>query len=480
MPESFYITTTLPYTNSEPHIGFAAEIIKADVVARLESLLGKEVVFNTGTDEHGLKIYQKAEEAGLNPRAYCDPYAEKFRALKGLLNVSFTNFIRTSDEYHIVAAQEFWRLCEKNGDIYKKTYQVKYCVGCEMEKTDSDLVEGRCPLHPNNDLELIDEENYFFRFSKYQEILLKLYEDQPNFVIPNNRLTEIRNFVAGGLQDFSISRLKSKMPNGVPVPGDEAQVMYVWFDALVNYISTLGWPDNQENFKKFWPAVQVCGKDNLRQQTAMWQAMLASAGLPFSKQVLVFGFLTANGQKISKSTGNTIDPFEMVGKYGCDPLRYYLLTEIPMFEDGDFSEERLKQKYNADLANGLGNLVSRVANLLEKNEIKTSFDKEKINNLVFEQDGLLASYRQGNYHFGALLQKIWQMIADNNEKLSAAAPWKMTDQQEVAKILKPIAESILFIAHYLQPFLPETAEKIITQFSVEQIKKGESLFPRLV
>ncbi len=476
MSKNFYITTTLPYTNSDPHVGFAAEIIKADVIARIERSLGKEVIFNTGTDEHGLKIFQKADAAGLDPRTFCDPYAAKFHSLKELLNLSFTNFIRTSDEHHIKAAQEFWRRCEANGDIYKKTYQVKYCVGCEMEKTDSELVDDHCPLHPNQNLELINEENYFFRFSKYQDALLKLYQDRPDFVVPSNRLNEIRNFVAGGLQDFSISRLANKMPNGVPVPGDEAQVMYVWFDALANYVSTLGWPEDKNNFQNFWPGVQVCGKDNLRQQSAMWQAMLTSAGLPFSEQVLVFGFLTANGQKISKSSGNTVDPFELVEKFGTDAVRYYLLTEIPMFEDGDFSEERLAQKYNADLANGLGNLVARVSNMLEKNNIATNLDSKKA---AEKARKFLADYRADHYRFGASLQKIWQMIAIDNEKLSAATPWKLSDQKEVADILQPIAEDILFIAYLLQPFLPTSAEKIITQFQMPQIVKGEALFPRL-
>ncbi|MCX6795637.1 MAG: methionine--tRNA ligase [Candidatus Falkowbacteria bacterium] len=476
MSKNFYITTTLPYTNSDPHIGFAAEIIKADVIARVERLLGNVVVFNTGTDEHGLKIYQKAQEAGMEPRAYCDSYAEKFHSLREALNVSFTNFIRTSDDHHVMAAQEFWRLCEKNGDIYKKNYQVKYCVGCEMEKTESELVNNRCPLHPAKDLEVIDEENYFFRFSKYQEALLKLYEERPDFVVPSNRLTEIKNFVAGGLQDFSVSRLASKMPNGVPVPGDESQVMYVWFDALANYISTLGWPEDQKQFQDFWPAVQVCGKDNLRQQSAMWQAMLASAGLPFSKQVLVFGFLSLNGQKISKSTGNTVDPFITAEKFGIDAVRYYLLTEIQMFEDGDFSEERLVQKYNADLANGLGNLVARVSNLLEKNNISTKLDRHQAEMAAKD---FFVDYSKDAYRFGVNLQAIWQLIAANNEKLSASAPWKMSDKKEIENILRPIAESILHIACLLAPFLPDSAEKIIKQFSAEQVTKGESLFPRL-
>ncbi|MEI6835844.1 MAG: methionine--tRNA ligase [Candidatus Falkowbacteria bacterium] len=470
----FYITTTLPYTNSNPHIGFATELIKADVIARLHALQGEEVFFNTGTDEHGLKIYQKAQEASLSVRDYCEPYADKFKSLKELLNLSFTNFIRTTDENHVASAQEFWKRCEANGDIYKKNYQIKYCVGCELEKTEQDLVNGHCQFHPNQELEIIDEENYFFRFSKYGEKLLKFYDANPDFVIPEHRFKEIRNFVAGGLQDFSISRLKSKMPNGVPVPGDDTQVVYVWFDALVNYISTLGWPETEGDYKKFWPGMQVCGKDNLRQQTAMWQAMLMSAGLPNSKQVLIFGFLTVNGQKISKSSGNTVDPVEFANKYGVDTLRYYLLSDILPFEDGDFSEERLRLKFNADLANGLGNLASRVATLLEKNEIETNL---KVGGAIWSGDfeKLINAYK-----FNEALLCLWDQIRNCNEKISAAAPWKMTDREAIKTVLTPIAQDILNVAKYLQIFMPETASKLINQFSEPQIKKSESLFPRLV
>ena len=470
---NFYITTTLPYTNSDPHIGFATELIKADVIARWHRLQGEEVFFNTGTDEHGLKIYQKAQEAGLTPREYCDPYADKFKGLKELLNLTFTNFIRTTDDNHVAAAQEFWKKCDANGDIYKKNYQVKYCVGCELEKTESDLVNGHCPLHLNQELEIIEEENYFFRFSKYTESLLKFYDANPSFVIPEHRFKEIRNFVEGGLQDFSISRLKAKMPNGVPVPGDDTQVIYVWFDALVNYISTLGWPEVDGNFKTFWPGMQVCGKDNLRQQTAMWQAMLMSAGLPNSKQVLIFGFLTANGQKISKSAGNGIDPYEFGNKYGADALRYYLLSDILPFEDGDFSEDRLRLKYNSDLANGLGNLAARVATLLEKNEIVT--------NLINTEATWTSDFIKiiNTYKFNEALGVLWNQIRICNEKMSAAAPWKMEDKQEISAILTPIAQNILNIAYFLQIFMPEISAKLMAQFSEVQIKKGESLFPRL-
>ena len=340
MNKKFYITTTLPYVNAEPHIGFAFEIIQADAIARYHELLGDEVVFNFGTDEHGQKIYQKALEEGKDPQKYCDEYAAKFDALKKALNLNYTNFIRTTNSAHIKAAQEFWKLCVKNDDIYKKFYKIKYCVGCELEKTESELVDGKCPLHSNRDLEIIEEENYFFKFSKYQKPLLDFYKKNPDFVIPESKFNEIKTFVKSGLQDFSISRLKSKMPWGIDIPDDPEQIMYVWFDALINYISTLGWPEDEKKFKDFWPGVQVAGKDNLRQQSAIWQAMLLSAKLSSSKQIFIHGFLTVNGQKISKSLGNVINPIELVKKYGTDPVRYFLLAKVHPFEDSDFTIEK--------------------------------------------------------------------------------------------------------------------------------------------
>jgi len=477
--KNFYITTTLPYINSEPHIGFAAEIIKADVIARYERQRGSKVFFNTGTDEHGLKIYQKALAAGMDIQAFCDLYSAKFRPLKEKLNLSYDKFIRTTDLSHKAAAKEFWRRCAAAGDIYKKSYRVRYCVGCELEKTDSELVNGRCPLHPEQELEIIEEENYFFRFSKYQDRLLRLYDEHPDFVLPVGRLNEIKTFVASGLQDFSISRLKAKMPHGVAVPGDDQQVMYVWFDALVNYISTLGWPDDYKNFEKYWPAVQVCGKDNLRPQAAMWQAMLMSAGLPNSRQVLVFGFLTVNGQKISKSLGNTVDPYELADKYGADAVRYYLLAEIPPFSDGDYSEEKFRERYNADLANGLGNLAARVANLLEKNEIKTA-GKINLQDAGIKAAAAAFAAKMAGYLFNEALQVIWEKVRESDEILTKAAPWKMEDKAAQEKVLLPLAQTILNLAYLLEPFLPAAAQKLQAQFGAAQVKKGDSLFPRVL
>ena len=333
---NFYITTTLPYINAEPHIGHAGEFVQADVLARFHRELGDEVFFNTGTDEHGLKIYQKAEELVINIQEYCDKLAKTFMDMKETLNLSFDSFVRTTDEHHIKAAQEFWKKCEASGDIYKKMYKVKYCVGCELEKTDSELVDEKCPLHPNQDIECIEEENYFFRFSKYQKPLLDLYEKNPDFVKPAKRFNEIKAFVERGLEDFSISRVKEKMPWGIEVPGDSDHVMYVWFDALVNYVSAIGWPDDTNKFEKWWPAIQICGKDNLRQQSAMWQSMLMSAGMENSKQIFIRGFITTNGEKMSKSLGNFIGAKEMVEKFGVDGTRYLLLSI-------DFSEKTLMQ-----------------------------------------------------------------------------------------------------------------------------------------
>src|SRR3989339_1825365 len=257
MTKKFYITTTAPYVNADPHIGFALEIIQADVIARFKRLQEYDVAFGFGTDEHGLKIYQKALEQKKDPLKYCDEYAKKFDDLKKMLNLSVTHFIRTTDPAHIQAAKEFWIRCFKNGDIYKKNYRTKYCVGCELEKTDSELENGFCPLHPNQKIEVYDEENYFFRFSKYEKKLLDLYEKNQNFVVPKYRLTEIKTFVEKGLEDFSVSRLKKKMPWGIDVPDDPDHVMYVWFDALIFYISNLGWPKDERNFSNFWPVVQV-------------------------------------------------------------------------------------------------------------------------------------------------------------------------------------------------------------------------------
>jgi methionyl-tRNA synthetase len=486
MSDKFYITTTLPYVNAEPHIGFASEIVMADVRARYERLFGKDVVFNTGTDEHGIKIWQKAQDEKTDTQEYTDKYAAKFNDLKDILNLSYTNFIRTTDENHKKAAQEMWKRVSDNGYIYKKQYKAKYCVGCELEKTDSELEDGFCPLHPGKELEIIEEENYFFKFSVFGEKLLALYENDPEFVVPKKRLNEIRSFVEGGLEDFSISRLKEKMPWGVEVPGDEAHVMYVWFDALTNYISTLGWPDNQENFENFWGtkeapnAIQIAGKDNLRQQSAMWQAMLLAADLPLSKQVFIGGFISVDGQKMSKSIGNVISPSEMIEKFGTDGTRYLLLSRGNFGEDSDISWERMIEKYNNDLANGLGNLVSRVVKLSEDLDLNESIREAIVEPAIVREqcktDVLGDSIEK--MEFSRALESIWSIVRESNKKIEDTKPWelKKTDQDEFESVMGGLVLDLFRISQLLIPFMPETAEKIKKAL---ETKEREILFERI-
>jgi len=455
--KKFYITTTLPYVNAPLHLGHSLELVYADIIARFKKQMGYDVIFNTGTDEHGLKIYRKAQEENKDPQQYVDEYAERFKNLLQFLNISNTHFIRTTDKHHILAAQKFWELCKKNGDIYKGFYKVKYCVGCELEKTDSELVDGRCPLHPNLELEIIEEENYFFKFSKYQQKLIDLYKNNPNFIVPEFRLKEIENFVNSGIADFSISRLKSKMPWGIDVPDDPNQVMYVWFDALINYISTLGWPNDLETFNDFWPGVQIAGKDNLRQQSAIWQAMLFSAGIAPSKQIIIHGFITAFGQKMSKTVGNVIYPQDILKKYNVDALRFWLASEIPPFEDGDFSWEKFNQVYNGRLVDGLGNFYSRVLGLAVKvNQINSnnSLDKEieekikKIKESVYE--------KLEKYLFNEAIGDIWELISFGDLYIERTKPWQDYDENKIFNLIAILDN----VATLIYPFMPATSQKI--------------------
>ena len=471
MSKNFYLTTTLPYVNADPHIGAAYEFVTADIVARHRRLVGDNVFFNTGVDEHGQKVYTKALEVKQDPQKYTDEYAERFRKLKDTLNLSYDNFIRTTDENHKKAAQEFWKQSLANGDIYKKLYKTKYCVSCELERTDSELVDGCCPEHPDKELEITEEENYFFKFSNYGDKLLKLYKEKPDLVIPDFRFNEIIKFVERGLEDFSISRLKSKMPWGVEVPDDDEHVMYVWFDALVNYISAIGWPDDLDKFKTWWPVTQFAGKDQVRQQAAMWQAMLMSVGLPPSEQIVIHGFITIDGAKMSKSVGNVINPEDIVKEYGVDALRYYLARHIHPFEDSDFGMEKFKEAYNANLANGIGNLTARIMKLAE-----THLDKpvELPDNTIPQEFKDLLD----NFEVSKVCDLVWEHIGGLDGYIQTEKPFNVIkeDKEKGIEIIKNTVIKLYTIGRMLNPILPETSEKI--KEAVKANKMPETLFER--
>jgi methionyl-tRNA synthetase len=479
----FYITTTLPYVNADPHIGHALEFVRADVIARHKRLKDFDVFFNTGTDEHGSKIFENAAKEGVEVQVYVDKFSEKFKELHKVLNISYDGFIRTTDEKHINAASEIWKRCDANGYIYKKNYQSKYCVGCELQKTDSELVDGKCPDHPTRDIEILDEENYFFAFSKLQDRLLEMYESNPTFVVPQTRFNEIKSFVSRGLEDFSISRLKSKMSWGVPVPGDEEHVMYVWFDALTSYISTLGWPEDQ-NFEKYWvqgdvrEVVQYCGKDNLRQQSAMWQAMLLAADLPNSTQIVIDGFIMSGGQKMSKSTGNVINPLEIIEEYCTvtdypeDVLRFVLLHDVSSFEDGDITKDTILTSYVSHLQNGIGNLTNRIMKMATTHGVVSLETSRKDSSDIFKV--------LGTYDIRRAMEMCMEEVRNLDKFIQDTEPFKVikVNEEKGLLLIGDCLADLYRIAHNLSIFLPNTSAKILE--CIEEHKMPEKpLFGRI-
>jgi methionyl-tRNA synthetase len=477
MKEARYITTTLPYVNDDPHIGHALEFIQADTLARYWRLMGHEVFFNTGTDEHGQKIATKAKEAGQDVQAYVDHFAERFETLnKEVFGLSHDAFIRTTDPHHMSAAQEMWRRSAAAGDIYKKTYKGLYCVGCEMFYKESELDEHKCCLIHKKPVEEIEEENYFFALSKYQAYLEE-YLSRPGVIIPEWRREEALTFVKGGLEDFSISRQKARMSWGIPVPDDDDQVMYVWFDALTNYISTLGWPEDKNGtFAKFWEngtTLQLAGKDQVRFQSIMWQAMLKSAGVKATDSVFYHGFINSGGHKMSKSLGNVISPFDVVAKYGIEATRYLLLRHVHPVDDSDITWEKMDEWYTANLANGLGNLVARIMKMAEDN-LDAPIEPPPVSEFPKEYTDAL-----DRYDFQGAADFIWKRVGALDERITIEQPFKVVKENpENAKAtIRELATELYVIGRLLYPFMPQTNEAI--KAAVLANKKPDTLFARL-
>lgn len=474
---NYYITTSIPYVNGEPHIGHGMELLQADVLARAARQQGKPVLFSTGSDEHGGKIEEKAAEQGISPQEFADKMSGEFRGLGKLANISNDRFIRTTDKGHEQRAAIIWKNLEK--DIYKGSYTGWYCTGDEAFFTEAVVKEnnGICPNH-NRPYEKIEEENYFFKLSSYAPQIEKAISDGSFEILPATRKHEILSVIKEGLSDISISRPKDKIGWGIPVPGDDKQVMYVWFEALMNYITVLGYPEHGD-FKEYWPAnVQVIGKDIIRFHAAIWPGMLLALGLPLPKQLFVHGFITVEGKKMSKSLGNVTHPKEIIDKYGVDAYRYYFLRHVPAYEDGDFSWDRLHQAYNNELANELGNAVQRTAAMIMR-----------------YQNGLIgpipeAGHDTGEYEvalracrFDRALDEVWEQVRGLNQYIDEAKPWEISktgDTDHLREVLAYQVSCLIEIADLLQPFLPETALKIKQVFDDGVVRPIEgTLFPRI-
>lgn len=469
----YYITTAIPYPNGKPHIGFGFEVVIADTLARYHRIIGDEVHFLCGTDEHGLKVYLSAQKEGVDFQLYVDRNSAEFAKLKQILNISYDDFIKTTDQQkHWPGAIKLWNECLKNGKIYKKNYSGLYCVGCEEFKNEKDLKEGVCPEH-KTEPERIEEENYFFKLADFTDEIVEKIETGKFLILPESKKNEILSLFKKGAEDFSISRPKTRISWGIPVPNDNSQTIYVWFDALINYISAIGYGRDNQEFQRWWPAdLQVIGKGISRFHAIFWPAMLSAANLPWPKGLLVHSYVNIEGEKISKSLGNIISPQDILEKYGKDikdPIRYYLLRYISVAEDGNFSYEEFERVYNSDLANGLGNLVARIAKLCERSNFKADGIQEKFDP---EVEKLLTEYK-----FNEALAKIWKTVSLADKTINEKKPWGLKGN-ELKDVLIDLVSRIQNIAFNLKPFLPETSEKILTQFQGE-IKSQPPLFPRI-
>lgn len=479
MKKKFYVTTAIDYPSANPHIGHAYQKVVADVLFRWHKLLGDDVWFLTGTDEHGKKIESAAKEKGKKPKEFVDELAKKFEEAWKFLNIFPSRFIRTTDKDHEKLVQEVIKKCDKNGDIYKGEYEGHYCTNCEAYITEKDLVDGECPFHPGKKIELLKEESYFFKLSKYQKFLLELYKKHPEFILPAERRNEVIARVKEGLNDLSISRTSFKW--GIPFPLDKKHITYVWFDALFNYLTGSG------KGHKYWPAdLHLLGKDNSWFHCVYWPAFLKSAGYDLPKTVFVHGFLKFNGQKISKSLGNSISPKVLSEKYGADTIRYFLCRQFPFAsgDDGDFNEKALVDRHNNELANKLGNLVSRVAGLIGGKEVKKANVDIHVLNVIKDISEFI-----GEFELDKALNSIFAFIDTLNQFIQDKKLWENKDEKDIYELVT----GIRLVTVLLWPFIPETSEKIAKQFGFKinleelkkplnpknKIKKAEMLFKKI-
>ncbi len=481
--KKFYLTTAIPYVNAAPHLGHALEFVQTDAIARYQKLLGKDVALVTGSDENSLKNVHAAEKEGIAPIQLCTRNAEVFKKMALEIGLSFTNFQRTSDkERHWPGVQTLWTLCNKVGDIYKKKYRGLYCVGCESFYEESELPDGVCPEHKTKP-EIVEEENYFFRLSKYQDKLEALIESDELKILPETRKNEVLSFIRSGLQDFSISRsVKRAKGWGVPIPNDPEQMMYVWFDALGTYITGIGYGIDEKQFQKYWPAdIHVIGKGILRFHAVYWPAILISAGLKLPKTIFVHGYITVEGHKMSKSIGNIVDPFVLIEKYGADSLRYCLLSEIPTFDDGDFSERILIEKNNSELVANVGNLVNRTILFITKN-FNSEVPGGKLNDA---DEAFIEEQKRQSEKITDLLNEnrlkesldaVMEFSRNANKYFQDNAPWKSIreDRERASTVLYVLTNQVKDIAIMIWPFMPNASEKIFKQFNLT-VKKWSDI-----
>ncbi|MBT3704444.1 methionine--tRNA ligase [Candidatus Peregrinibacteria bacterium] len=509
----FYITTAIPYVNAAPHIGFAMEAVQADALARYHMMKGDKTYYLTGVDEHGVKLYETAKEAGEDTQKFADKYAKKFEALKGVLDLTNEGFIRTTSDYHKKGAQKLWKVLADKGDIYKGSYEGLYCAGCEAYVSEKDLIDGKCPNH-DKPLKRLKEENYFFKLSKYSDQIKEAILKDELKILPESRKNEMLNIVSDGLHDVSFSRPKDILPWGIDVPGDDSQVMYVWGDALSNYITGIGYGEDEavdkggDLYNLFWPCdVHVIGKDILRFHAGIWIGMLMSADLPIPKAIYVHGFVTSEGKKMSKSTGNVVDPLEYVDKYGVDPLRYYLMREVPTGDDGDFSQGRFEDLYNSELANSYGNLVNRVCMMVDRyldGEIK---GKEKNDDLREVIEKFWEKYEDGmnNFNIKVSCEAVLKLLDYGNKYVEDQKPWELAkvDMDSLAAVLYNLLEVVRNVSLMLWPIIPGKATEVLERIGLKpcclsdvgkdcgygehfgylkegsKVLKGDPLFPKL-